>query len=166
MVTAGHCFANGATALTELGGRVVGTVSGRGLPTHDMELISGQSYAPSIYIGGVDSTTGAHIASAADPVVGFTNYCTSGRTTGANCGHTDLDNNATVCTSSGCKSPVIAYNGGTLPQGGDSGAPFYVGSVGAPDMHIRGHHIAGGGGTSYAELYSRVATQFGVTIVT
>jgi hypothetical protein len=33
-------------------------------------------------------------------------------------------------------------------------------------MHIRGHHIAGGGGTSYAELFSRVANQFGVTIVT
>jgi len=167
MVDAGHCFNNGDTAVTENGGLTVGTASGNGLSIgKDMVLLGGQSYAPDIYTGGVDDAVFAHIASAGDPVVGFNNYCTSGRTTGANCGHTDLDNNATVCTQTGCKSPVIAYNGGNLPQGGDSGAPFYVNSVSAPDMHIRGHHIAGGGGTSYAELFSRVASQFGVTIVT
>jgi hypothetical protein len=167
MVDAGHCFNDGQTAVTENGGLTVGVASGNGLSVgQDMVLLGGQSYGSSIYTGGVDDTVNAHIASASDPVVGFNNYCTSGRTTGANCGHTDLDNNATVCTQTGCKSPVIAYNGGNLPQGGDSGAPFYVGSVGAADMHIRGHHIAGGGGTSYAELFSRVANRFGVTIVT
>jgi hypothetical protein len=167
MVDAGHCFSNGQTAVTENGGLTVGVASGNGLSVgQDMVLLSGQSYSPSIYTGGVDDSVNAHIASAADPVVGFNNYCTSGRTTGANCGHTDLDNNATVCTQTGCKSPVIAYNGGNLPQGGDSGAPFYVNSIGAPDMHIRGHHIAGGGGTSFAELFSRVANRFGVSIVT
>jgi hypothetical protein len=60
MVTAGHCFSNGQTAVTELGGRVVGTVSGNGLPSQDMELIGGQSYSPFIYTGGVNSSTGAH----------------------------------------------------------------------------------------------------------
>ncbi len=165
-VTAGHCFTNGQTAVTELGGLVVGTVSGNGLPSQDMELISGQSYSPFIYLGGVDSGTGAHVASAGDPVVGFADYCHSGRTTGENCGHTATSVTATVCTSSGCKSPVIAFTGGVLPQGGDSGSPFYVASVSAPDKHIRGHVIAGGGGTAYAELWSRVSTRFGVTIVT
>jgi hypothetical protein len=165
MVDAGHCFSNGQTAVTENGGLTVGVASGNGLSAgQDMVLLGGQSYNPFIYTGGVDDTVHAHIAGAGDPVVGFTDYCTSGRTTGNNCGHTDLDNNATVCTQTGCKSPVIAYNGGTLPQGGDSGAPFYV-KTGGPDMHIRGHHIAGGGGTSYAELFSRVANRFGVSIV-
>jgi len=165
-VTAGHCFVDGETAVTELGGRVVGSISGNGLPSQDMELISGQSYSPFIYIGGVDSSTGAHVASAGDPVVGFANYCHSGRTTGENCGHTATSVTATVCTSSGCKSPVIAFTGGVLPQGGDSGSPFYANSVSAPDKHIRGHVIAIGGGTAYAELWSRVASRFGVTIAT
>lgn len=165
-VTAGHCFSNGQTAVTELGGRVVGTISGNGLPSQDMELISGQSYGAFIYLGGVDSSTGAHVLSAGDPVVGFADYCHSGRTTGENCGHTATSVTATVCTSSGCKSPVTAFTGGNLPQGGDSGAPFYVASVSAPDKHIRGHVIAGGGGTAYAELWSRVSTRFGVTIAT
>ncbi|HEU5472669.1 MAG TPA: hypothetical protein VFV67_18640 [Actinophytocola sp.] len=166
MVTAGHCFSNGQTAFTEIGGRTYGVASGNGLPTQDMVLLGGQSYSPFIYIGGVNSSSGAHVASAADPIVGFNNYCHSGRTTGEHCGHTVTDVNALVCTSSGCKQPVIAYTGGTLPQGGDSGAPFYANSVSAPDKHIRGHHIAGGGGVSYAEKYSRVTARFGVTIVT
>jgi uncharacterized membrane protein len=166
MVTAGHCFSNGQTAVTELGGRVVGVVQGNGLPSQDMELIAGQSYGSSIYIGGVNSSVGAHIASAGDPVVGFNDYCHSGRTTGENCGHTVNDVNALVCTSSGCKSPVIAFTGGVLPQGGDSGSPLYAKSVSAPDKHIRGHIIAGNGVTEYAEKWSRVAARFGVTIVT
>jgi hypothetical protein len=165
MVTAGHCFSNGQTARTELGGRVVGVVSGNGLPSADMELIGGQSYGSSIYIGGVNSSTGAHVASAADPVVGFNNYCHSGRTTGENCGHTVTSVSATVCTTSGCKSPVIAFTGGVLPQGGDSGSPFYANSVSAPDKHIRGHIIAIGGGTAYAEKWSRVSARYGVSIV-
>jgi hypothetical protein len=165
-VTAGHCFSNGQTAVTELGGRFVGTVSGNGLPSRDMELLNGASYGSSIYVGGVTSSTGAHVASAADPVVGFNNYCHSGRTTGENCGHTVTSVNATVCTSSGCKSPVIAFTGGVLPQPGDSGSPFYANSVSAPDKHIRGHIIAIGGGTAYAEKWSRVAARFGVSIVT
>ncbi|MEN3358865.1 MAG: hypothetical protein V7637_2847 [Mycobacteriales bacterium] len=166
MVTAGHCFSNGQTALTENGGLVVGTVSGNGLPSQDMELIGGQSYGSSIYTGGVDDSTAAHVLSAADPVVGFTNYCHSGRTTGNNCGHTANSVTAMVCTSSGCKSPVTAFTGGVSPAGGDSGSPFYVDSVSAPDKHIRGHIIAGDGVTTYAELWSRVQARFGVSIVT
>lgn len=165
LVTAGHCYTNGQTAVTELGGRVVGTVSGNGLPSADMELIGGQSYAPYIYVGGVNSTTGNHIVGAGDPVVGFNDYCHSGRTTGENCGHTANSVTATVCTSSGCKSPVIAFTGGNQPQGGDSGSPFYVKSSSGPDKFIRGHIIAGDGTTSYAEKWSRVSARFGVTIV-
>jgi hypothetical protein len=166
LVTAGHCFANGATAVTELGGRTVGVASGNGLPSQDMVLLGGQSYSPFIFVGGVDSSTGHHVASAANPIVGFNNYCHSGRTTGEHCGHTVSSITGTVCTSSGCKSPVIVYSGGTLPQGGDSGAPFYALSVSADDKHIRGHHIASGGTTRYAEMWSRVQARFGVSIVT
>ncbi|WP_235013896.1 S1 family peptidase [Parafrankia sp. Ea1.12] len=165
-VTAGHCAPNGATEVTELGNRTFGVVSGNGLPSKDMELLGGQSYGSFIYGGGVNSSTGYHVAGAGNPVVGFTNYCHSGRTTGENCGHTAQSVTATVCTSSGCKSPVAAFTGGVLPQGGDSGSPFFVGSTSGTDKHIRGHVIAGNGTTSYAELWNNVAARYGVHIVT
>lgn len=163
-VTAGHCFDNGTTVRTELGGAFVGTVSGRGLPSNDMERISGSSYWGYIYTGGTDSSTGQHVVGAGDAVVGYSNYCHSGRTTGENCGHKAISNFAQVCTSSGCKYPVTAFQGGFLPQGGDSGSPFYVKD--SSSVWIRGMVIAGDGTTSYAEKYSRIASFFGVSIAT
>ena len=164
MTTAGHCFTNGQTVRTELGGRIVGTVSGRGLPNYDMERIGGQSYAPRIYTGGTNSATSLPVVGAGDSSVGYTNYCHSGRTTGENCGHKATSNFAQVCTSSGCKYPVTAFTGGNLPQGGDSGSPFYVKD--SSRVWIRGLIIAGDGTTSYAEKYSRIASFLGVSIVT
>ena len=164
MVTAGHCFGNGTNVVTENGGAGMGSVSGNGLPSHDMELIGGGSYGTSIYVGGVDSSVGNPVVAAADPVVGFSDYCHSGRTTGENCGHTVTSVTAQVCTSSGCKSPVIAFTGGNLPQGGDSGSPFYAKSVSGPNEHMRGIVIAVGGGTAYAEMWSRISARFGVSI--
>lgn len=164
MVTAGHCFNNGTTVRTEIGGRYVGTVSSRGLPSFDMERITGSSYSPYIYVGGVNSTSSLPVVGAGDSTVGYTNYCHSGRTTGENCGHTVKTNFAQVCTSSGCKYPVTAFTGGVLPQGGDSGSPFYVRD--ASRAWIRGMVIAGDGTTSYAEKYSRIASYLGVSIVT
>ncbi|ABW14943.1 hypothetical protein Franean1_5591 [Parafrankia sp. EAN1pec] len=165
-VTAGHCAPDGATEVTELGNRTFGVVSGNGLPSKDMVLLGGQPYGSFIYGGGVNSSTGYHVAGAGNPVVGFTNYFHSGRTTGENCGHTMQSVTATVCTSSGCKSPVAAFTGGVLPQGGDSGSPFYANATSGSDKHIRGHVIAGNGTTSYAELWNNVVARYGVHIVT
>lgn len=169
MVTAGHCFSSGASVSTESGGNAYGTVSNRHLPTvsgdaRDMELIGGKSYSGRIFTGGVDSATSIPVVSAGEAVVGYTNYCHSGRTTGENCSHKAASISAQVCTSSGCKSPVIAFTGGVQPQGGDSGSPFYAkDSSGA---WIRGHVIAGDGTTSYAEKWTNVASTLGVSIVT
>ena len=152
-VTAGHCFANGANALVESGLRSYGIVSGRRLPTvtghpMDMELLGGQSYAGRVYTGGVVSTTSRPVAAAGAASEGYTNYCHSGRTTGENCGHTATDTPAQVCTQSGCKSPVIAFTGGTMIQGGDSGGAFYaIDSAGKAldpwqrDRHQRHHRL-------------------------
>lgn len=164
-VTAGHCFSNGTNAVTELGGRYVGTVSDRGLGSgYDMERLSGSSYWHYIYTGGTNSSTGMPVVGAGDSVVGYTNYCHSGRTTGENCGHTSQSNFAQVCTQTGCKYPVTAFTGGNLPQGGDSGSPFYVKD--SSSVWIRGMVIAGDGTTSYAEKYSRISSFLGVTIAT
>jgi hypothetical protein len=169
-VTAGHCFANGANALVESGLRSYGTVSGRRLPTvtghpMDMELLGGQSYAGRVYTGGVVSTTSRGVAAGGAASAGYSAYCHSGRTTGENCGHTATSTNAQVCTSSGCKSPVIAFTGGTMIQPGDSGGAFYaIDSAGK--AWIRGNVIATNGTTGWAQPFTTVASQYGVSIVT
>jgi len=169
-VTAGHCFANGANALVESGLRSYGTVSARRLPTvtghpMDMELLGGQSYAGRVYTGGVVSTTSRPVTAAGAAFAGYNNYCHSGRTTGENCGHTATSTNAQVCTATGCKSPVIAFTGGTMIQGGDSGGAFYaIDSAGK--AWIRGNVIATDGTTGWAQPWTTVASQYGVSIVT
>ena len=169
-VTAGHCFANGTNALVESGLRSYGTVSARRLPTvtghpMDMELVGGRSYAGRVYTGGVTSMTSRGVANAGAAYEGYTRYCHSGRTTGENCGHTAQDTGAQVCTQSGCKQPVIAFTGGTMIQGGDSGGAFYaIDSSGR--AWIRGNTIATNGTTGYAQPYTTVASQYGVSIVT
>jgi len=173
MTTAGHCFANGTTVRTESpAARFYGTVSGRRLQSitfdgKDMELIGGSSYAGRIFTGNAEtSTSSLPVYGAGSTVVGFNNYCHSGRTTGENCGHTAQSVTAQVCTQTGCKSPVIAFTGGNLSQGGDSGSPFFVRSVDGQGAHIRGHVIAGNGSTSYAETWNKVASTYGVSVVT
>lgn len=169
MVSAGHCYAIGTRVNTESNLRFFGTVTNRALaslgqPGLDMELLSGSSYAGRIFTGGVTSSTSIPVVSAGSASVGFNNYCHSGRTTGEQCGHTAVSTTAQVCTATGCKSPVIAFTGGVLSQGGDSGSPFYAkNSSGA---WIRGHVIAGNGSTSYAETWNKVAARYGVSIVT
>lgn len=169
-VTAGHCFATWAKVLTESGNNTYGWVIGRRLPTvtgdpMDMELMYAKSYAGRIYTGGIFSTSSAPVAAAGQAYVGYSNYCHSGRTTGENCGHTATSINGQVCTQTGCKSPVIVYQGGNLPQPGDSGSPFY-----AKDYYgrawIRGHHIAGNSTTSFAQPWTTVASEYNVSIVT
>ncbi|GAA4460282.1 hypothetical protein [Phytohabitans houttuyneae] len=167
-VTAGHCYANGATVLTESGRYTYGTVSNRRLPTvtghaQDMELIGGQSYAGRVFTGGVTSSSSVPVVSAGGAVVGFTNYCHSGRTTGEQCGHTATSTTAQVCTATGCKSPVIAYTGGTIQQGGDSGGSFYVKD--ASGAWIRGHVIASSSTTGYVTPWTVLAPAYGVSIV-
>jgi len=170
MTTAGHCYANGTSVLTESGLTTFGTVSNRNLPTfngvaRDIELIGGSSYAGRIYTGGITSTTSVPVFAAGDAVVGFTNYCHSGRTSGEACGHTANSIIGQVCTATGCKFPVIVWTGGTASQGGDSGSPFYV-MDSSGQAWIRGHVIAGNGTTSYSEKWVEVSAQLGLSIVT
>jgi hypothetical protein len=168
MVTAAHCFGLGATVTSTGGGWNLGTVVSRGpFPTWDLELLGGASYGSYIYVGGA-SGVGSHMLGAADPVIGFNNYCRSGQTTFENCGQTVSSLSATFCDASGCTTSLIAYSGGGLSAGGDSGAPFYVAAVGGTGVgvHARGIHIARSGGTMYAERWNTVAAHFGVSIVT
>jgi hypothetical protein len=171
LTTAGHCFPLGANVLTTDGNLSVGTVVQRGpflgwpFQSYDMELIGGKSYGSSIFVGGTNSSTGKHVSGAGDPVVGFSQYCRSGQTSGEKCGQTVQSVNAQVCTQTGCKSPVISYTG-PVSQPGDSGAPFYVYSVDGANVFIRGMNVASGATTSFAEKWSRISSNLGVSIVT
>ncbi len=169
MVTAGHCYANGTSVNTESNLRQVGVVQNRALASLgsgpvDMELLGGQSYWGRIFTGGVTSNTSIPVVSAGSASVGYNAYCHSGRTTGEQCGHTATSTTAQVCTATGCKSPVIAYTGGTIQQGGDSGGAFYAKD--ASGAWIRGHVIASSSTTGYVETWNKVASRYGVTIVT
>ncbi len=169
MTTAGHCFAVGATVTTEAGAYTYGTVSNRRLPTisghaQDVELLGGQSYSARVFTGGVTSTTSIPVVAAGAASVGYTNYCHSGRTTGEVCGHTATSTTGQVCTATGCKSPVIVYTGGTsVGSNGDSGGAFYAKD--ASGAWIRGHFIAFGGGTGYAQPWTAFSSSMGLSIV-
>ncbi|MEA2219995.1 MAG: hypothetical protein QOJ35_2621 [Solirubrobacteraceae bacterium] len=168
-VTAGHCWADGTAVTTESGANAYGTVSDRRLPTVtggaiDAELVGGRSYAGRIFTGGVTSTTSIPVVAAGAATAGYTNYCHSGRTTGQSCGHTASSINGQVCTSTGCKSPVIVWSGGNIIQPGDSGGTFY--STDGTSAWIRGNTIASGGGTAYTEPWTSIAPALGLTIVT
>lgn len=170
MITAGHCFANGTTVLTESGLHTEGVVANRRLASLgngpiDMELLTGQGYWGRVFTGGVTSSTSAPVVAAGAAFVGYNNYCHSGRTTGEQCGHTATSTTAQVCTTTGCKSPVIAYTGGVVQQGGDSGGAFYAKDSNG-GIWIRGHVIAGNSTTGFVEPWTQVAATYGVSIVT
>lgn len=169
MMTAGHCFANGTNVRTESNARYYGTVFARRLPTvtghaFDAELMYNQPYAGRVFTGGITSTSSIRVVSAGAAAVGYANYCHSGRTTGEQCGHRATSTTAQVCTATGCKSPVIAYTGGVIQQGGDSGGAFYAKD--ASGAWIRGHVIAGSSTTGYIQPWTVVANNYGVSIVT
>jgi len=166
MVTAGHCFANGVDVKTESGANSEGIVTARTLPsldggTADVEFLASRSYAGRIFTGGVTSNTSIPVVGSGSAVVGFNNYCHSGRTTGEQCGHTATSITAQVCTTTGCKSPVIAYTGGVIQAGGDSGGTFYAKT--ATQAWIRGHVIAGNSTTGYIEPYTEITRRWAVT---
>ncbi len=170
MTTAAHCWSVGSTVRTPTG-TFFGTVAQRGtlnswwfFDNRDMELIGGSSYAPRVYTGGVVSTTSRGIVGAGDPVSGFTGYCSSGQTSGEQCGQHVNSTGAIVCTGTGCKWPVVEYVGGPA-RPGDSGGSFYLPS-GSTQAHARATVIAGDGVTSFAEPWSRISSAMGVSIVT
>ena len=167
MVTAGHCFLAGQ-AVRSPGSPYYawGTVVNRApFPTWDMELIGGSSYGNYAYTGPVVSNGFKPFLGAADPVVGFNNYCHSGQTSGEGCGHTVTGLNGQFCDAAGCTPGLITYTGGPMIQPGDSGSPFYV-YAGTSGIHARGINIAYSGSTMFAEKWSTIAARFGVTIVT
>jgi hypothetical protein len=168
ITTAAHCYSVGATVRTPTG-TFVGTVAQRGTigsiffwNNRDVELIGGSSYAGRVYTGGVFSSTSKAVVGSGNPVAGFTGYCTSGQTSGEQCGQHVNSTSAIVCTQTGCKWPVVEYVGGPARPGDSGGAMYLPGATG--QVFARGEVIAGNGSTSWAEPWGRISSSMGVTI--
>lgn len=164
MVTAGHCFPNGAIVKSG-GGLAFGTIVQRAeYPTYDMELIGGSTYAGRIY-NADDCCTSAQVAGASDPVVGRAIYCHSGFFSLSGCGETVTDLHALFCTGGQCTPDTMKFDAPDPPGPGDSGGPFYLpGSA----VYIRGMVIGGGvlSCPCYGEKWSSISGKFSVSIYT
>jgi hypothetical protein len=168
ITTAAHCYSVGSTVRTPAG-TFVGTVAQRGTigsiffwNNRDVELIGGSSYAGRVYTGGVFSSTSKAVVGSGNPVAGFTGYCTSGQTSGEQCGQHVNSTSAIVCTQTGCKWPVVEYVGGPARPGDSGGSMYLPGATG--QVFARGEVIAGNGSTSWAEPWGRMSSAMGVTI--
>ncbi|QSB13552.1 hypothetical protein JQS43_18435 [Natronosporangium hydrolyticum] len=158
MLTAGHCFGSGRPVTSTVSGHTWGTFHPHAnLPDPDLAVIAGSSYQGAIYIGAVDSTAGAAVSSFGDPVIGFSNYCFSGQTSGEVCGHTAVSTTGVLCDPLGCTEDLVVSDG-TRVQPGDSGSPWYTLSVGNQyPVHIRGLTVGVIAGQSYWHSYGTVA---------
>ena len=175
MVTAGHCFALGATIHASQyanTGYVEGTVTNRNFPMYEEELISGGSYSPNIYNGVKgDETSHAPIYGEKWGSVGQSGFCRTGRTSGRYCNWTVGSTNAEYCPGFPlpgywCSSDLYAFSG-TPPQGGDSGGPVYYPYNGGVLIAgtISGYMSTIFGTTSYAEKMPTVLQYWGLTQV-
>jgi hypothetical protein len=181
LVTAGHCYNQGDDVYTPAGkyvGRVVQRRCGDG-SGNDMETIEGTSYSPSIYLGGINSSTGGNVVGAGAVAVGTAQYRYSGAKTGENGLYTVVDDDWDVYfypEDRPCDPWVIhvlrvqhIVNGQPVCDAdlGDSGAPFYY-RDNFNNVKIRGMIIARNGTQTacFAESWSRIQGQLNVVIDT
>jgi hypothetical protein len=166
-VTAGHCFAVGATVKNESGTQTFGQVIDRhyGGTYDDFELISGSSYAGRVYTGDVNSTSSIPVVSAGGAYVG-SDYCVSGRTSGTPCGLRAESTDAYVCFTDGfCRDHSIQiHENGAGPGPGDSGGTFFFLYNGA--AYIRGSHMGGNDTTSWEQSWVEASSKAGLSIIT
>ncbi len=122
MVTAGHCFPDGASTTM---GRVVRPSDGGPWPFYDAELIAGQRYAGLVY---ATPTTGRPVKNGTNPGVG-NQYCTTARTSGFQCDWTIHRLNETICypDQPSCFHGLAGMTrpSGVPVQSGDSGGPVW-----------------------------------------
>lgn len=168
MVTAGHCYASGATVYGGTGINWGKITQRRDYPNTDVELISGSQYSGQIYVSStghnavIGYTTGA---------IGTSDYCVSGITTNNHCSYVETNNNMTVTFTNGNRTSglIQLVGNGTLP--GDSGGPAYEPWSGK--TIILGSVVGGSTSCSpipnscivYIEPWTRVQSLYGATIV-
>jgi hypothetical protein len=127
MVTAGHCYAGGATVYGGTGLNWGTIKSRRDWPNTDVELIGGTSggtsYAGYIYVS-YSTWQAVKGYTVSDP--GASPYCVSGHAGNTHCDYEDYADNLTITFGNGqTTSGLVELVGyGTVP--GDSGGPAYA----------------------------------------
>jgi hypothetical protein len=152
LVTAGHCFAEGATVTNN--GDAIGTVVSRTFTNNglDVEYVGGQTYEAWTYKGPPTSDYGDAIRGPRISLVGRS-YCTNGATSGEICSGTvdaiDLcvlfDDGVTRCSLDRMRGGV------TLSRRGDSGGNVFA--YDSAGLKIGGIIIGGLGTTTYFHSY-------------
>jgi hypothetical protein len=165
MVTAGHCFPNGA-------GTNMGT-AGRGsdaYPGIDVARVSGKTYQGYIYADGANGER--RVNDGNNPVLG-SSYCITGRSSGFKCGFVAQQSGITACYNpEGCTYNLYGArtSDNRVFQKGDSGGPFFI-KGGSLTVGIRGINVARqsdifGNWTSLVQGYHTIADFYVSTIVT
>lgn len=174
-LTAGHCGSNGDSFSS--GQYSYGTMAAEsGFPDYDQALLTGSTYAPSIWTDGPGDTEDVRVVTgAADPAVGQS-ICVSGSYLKSLCGLTVKSTSSTFCDAGGCTTYLSKADKGTsvIMIHGDSGGPFYT-KPAADSATVRGIVLSasdcpddGGPCTGYiwGERYLSIAGHLGVDAVT
>lgn len=124
MVTAGHCFANGAAVTNN--GQLVGRISNRGAGGKDVAYIIG-NFVAWTYKGPSTSDYGDHIRGAKASVVGQT-FCTNGAFGGEVCSGTVNATNMCVAMTDGTTTCSLdrMTSGSVMTLRGDSGGNVFT----------------------------------------
>lgn len=167
MVTAGHCWDTVDPEVWSPGsGALMGDIPTRYCGSgNDAALVKHASYAATIFVGGLSSTTTYGIYGAGDPAVGNT-YWWSGRVTGEN-STTVTSVSASANWGCGAVTGAVAFQntekGQCFAQPGDSGSPLYLKQGTA--LYARGLLLAKDSEYCYALKWSKVSSILGgVTI--
>lgn len=163
MVTAGHCFPNGAS--TNMGTSLRESAA---YPAIDVTLIRGKTYGGYIYADGATGERAVNDGN--DPVIN-SSYCITGRSSGFKCGWVVKASGKTFCyVPEGCTRNLFTArtSSNAVFQKGDSGGPFFI--KGATRVGIRGISVARsvdvtGTWTSYVQGYREISSYYVMPVV-
>lgn len=166
-VTAGHCYANGASIYS--GNQFYGRTEGEyDYPSFDMIRInpSGERFTYGLHVDPCCPSV-REVVSDSNAAMGNM-ICISGMVTRAKCGLEVISTNAMFCYGDECTYDLVVAQkpGYKIRAGGDSGAPMYTGPSTTQTATIKGMHVAGtDDSTSYSEKVSYIKSHLAVTVL-
>jgi hypothetical protein len=168
MVTAGHCYSVGWN-IFDGAGDAFGTVAFRSYSFNgrDIELIGGQRYGGYIW-RGLNTGSFGRVVSASDPVVGVTDYCSSGYLTmeASPCALRATGIHILACDGTGfCTDKLARFAGDGHWKKGDSGGPIFA-KTATSDVRARAIILFEWNGSAYGQEWSAIANQWALTICT
>jgi hypothetical protein len=169
MVTAGHCFGGlgVGTTIDDGSGDFFGKIRFRAAyPARDIELIGDSSYGGYIFRGiNASNPSVGQVLGAGDPVVGFSDYCSSGFATLEICGLQATGVHVFQCDPDNhCTDKMARFAGDNHWEQGDSGGPIFAKYGSGSNVTARATIIGEWSGSAYGQEWSAIANTFGATI--